>query len=145
LPAWGDSDDGNLFYGIPDLESRGFKVAHDEHGPPIDVDAGDRTHSERELAIVREYLARRFPALADRPLVESRVCQYENSSSGDLLIDRHPGYDNVWCVGAGSGHGFKHGPEVGRLAADLVLSDAATGEPRFSFATKETSQRRAVQ
>ena len=60
-------------------------------------------------------MKRRFPALANRPLVESRVCQYENSSNGDLLIDRHPQWENVVLVGAGSGHGFKHGPAVGKL------------------------------
>jgi sarcosine oxidase len=47
--------------------------------------------------------------------VESRVCQYENTATGDFLIDRHPGFENVWLVGGGSGHGFKHGPAVGDI------------------------------
>ena len=34
-------------------------------------------------------------ALAGRPLSEARVCQYENSSNGDFLIDRHPRWENV--------------------------------------------------
>jgi glycine/D-amino acid oxidase-like deaminating enzyme len=93
---------------------------------------------------VRGYLARRFPALAGAPLVESRVCQYENSANGDLLIDRHPTLQNVWLVGAGSGHGFKHGPEVGRMAAELVLAESAAREPRFSLATKAKQQQRSV-
>jgi glycine/D-amino acid oxidase-like deaminating enzyme len=77
------------------------------------------------------------------PVVETRVCQYENTSNGDLLIDRHPAYDNVWLVGGGSGHGFKHGPAVGEHAANLVLTGAAT-HPRFSLATKGTHAARAV-
>ncbi len=72
------------------------------------------------------------------------MCQYENSANGDLLIDRHPTLQNVWLVGAGSGHGFKHGPEVGRMAADLVLTDAAAKEPRFSLATKAKQKQRSV-
>jgi hypothetical protein len=48
-------------------------------------------------------MARRFPHMADRPLSEARVCQYENSSNGDFLIDRHPTLENVWPVGRGSG------------------------------------------
>ena len=52
--------------------------------------------------------------------MESRVCQYENTSSGDFLIDRHPGFDNVWLVGGGSGHGFKHGPMVGEYVTGLI-------------------------
>ena len=144
LPGWADFNAGDIYYGFPDLEARGFKLAHDAHGPAIDPDSGDRIASAEGLADVRGYLARRFPALAERPLVESRVCQYENSANGDLLIDRHPALRNVWLVGAGSGHGFKHGPEVGRMAAELVLADRAATEPRLSLATKTTQQQRSV-
>ena len=45
LPGWADFNDGDIFYGMPDLEARGFKVAHDKHGPPIDPDRGDRVAS----------------------------------------------------------------------------------------------------
>jgi monomeric sarcosine oxidase len=144
LPCWADFNAGDVYYGFPGLESRGFKIAHDKHGPPIDPDTEDRRTSAQGLQDVRDYLARRFPALADRPLVESSVCQYENSASGDLLIDRHPALRNVWLVGAGSGHGFKHGPEVGRLAAEMVLSNATAQEPRFSLASKAAVKNRRV-
>src|SRR6185436_10280279 len=119
LPGWADFNNGDIFYGMPDIESRGFKVAHDQHGPAIDPDRGDRQASPGALADARAYLSKRFPALAGAQLNEERVCQYENSSNGDLLIDRHPNAANVFLVGAGSGHGFKHGPEVGRYASEL--------------------------
>lgn len=133
-----------MYYGFPDLEARGFKIAHDAHGPPIDPDTGDRTPSPQALAEVRAYMARRFPLMADRPLNEARVCQYENSSNGDFLIDRHPALANVVLVGGGSGHGFKHGPAVGRYAADLVTGTLSAPEPRFSLATKAEVQHRTV-
>jgi glycine/D-amino acid oxidase-like deaminating enzyme len=144
LPGWADFNNGDIFYGMPDLEARGFKVAHDQHGPPIDPDRGDRVASPGALADARAYLARRFPALAGAQLTEERVCQYENSSNGDLLIDRHPAASNVLLVGAGSGHGFKHGPEVGRYAAELLTGKLKAPEPRFSLATKAEQQNRAV-
>lgn len=144
LPGWVDFNGGDMVYGMPDLEGRGFKLAIDRHGPPIDPDQGDRQVSAAGLAEARAYLARRFPVLAGAQLVETRVCQYENSSNGDLLIDRHPEWERVVLVGAGSGHGFKHGPAVGRLAAELALDPAASGEPRFSLAAKGLSQRRSV-
>jgi sarcosine oxidase len=144
LPGWADFNDGDIFYGMPDLESRGFKVAHDQHGPPIDPDVGDRTPSPKMIADVREYMKRRFPEMADRPLVEARVCQYENSSNGDFLIDRHPQFENVVLVGAGSGHGFKHGPAVGRYAAQLVTGTNKNVEARFSLQSKAEKQRRDV-
>ena len=144
LPGWADFDNGDIFYGTPNLEGRGFKIAHDKHGPAIDPDRGDRVASPGALAEVRAYLAKRFPALAGAPLNEERVCQYENSSNGDLLIDRHPTANNVLLVGAGSGHGFKHGPEVGRYAAELATGKLKKVEPRFSLATKAEQQNRAV-
>jgi sarcosine oxidase len=144
LPGWADFNDGDIFYGTPDLEARGVKVAHDRHGPTIDPDSGDRMPSATVIAEVREYMKRRFPSLANRPLVESRVCQYENSSNGDLLIDRHPQWENVVMVGAGSGHGFKHGPAVGRYAAQLANGTNKNVEPRFSLQSKTAQQRRDV-
>src|SRR5688572_5861983 len=144
LPGWADFNNGDIYYGMPDLEGRGFKIAHDKHGPPIDPDRGDRVASPGALADVRAYMAKRFPALANAPLNEERVCQYENSSNGDLLIDRHPNAPNVLLVGAGSGHGFKHGPEVGRYAAELLTGRLKTPESRFSLATKAEQQNRAV-
>ncbi|MGH8178524.1 MAG: FAD-dependent oxidoreductase [Steroidobacter sp.] len=144
LPGWADFNEGDIYYGFPDLEARGFKIAHDQHGPPIDPDVGDRAPSPAALADVRAFMQRRFPALAKRPLVEARVCQYENSSNGDLLIDRHPDWSNVWLVGAGSGHGFKHGPAVGEYAARLVSGGKVTIEPRFSLQSKAMQQQRGV-
>lgn len=144
MPGWAVFDAGDIWYGVPDLESRGFKIAHDAHGPAMEPDAGDRTPSPAALASARAVLARRFPALADAPLSEARVCQYENSANGDLLIDRHPDMPNVVLVGAGSGHGFKHGPAVGRYAADLTAGTLTRPEPRFSLASKGERQARAV-
>jgi sarcosine oxidase len=144
LPGWADFNGGDVYYGFPNLEGRGFKIAHDAHGARMDPDQGDRTPSEAALADIRAFMRRRFPALADRPLNEARVCQYENSSNGDLLIDRHATLANVLLVGAGSGHGFKHGPEVGRYAAQLLLGRLSAVEPRFSLATKAEQAARSV-
>jgi monomeric sarcosine oxidase len=140
LPVWMDQTDE--YYGIPDMEGRGFKIALDRHGPPFDPDTGERLAGET-FSEVRGYLARRFPALRNAPLVGSEVCQYENTSNGDFLIDRHPEMQDVWLVGGGSGHGFKHGPALGEHVARLVGEDGAV-EERFSLATKLTAQKRAV-
>ncbi len=92
---------------------------------------------------MRQFLGDRFPALRNAPLNETRVCQYENTSNGDFLIDRHPHFDNVWLVGGGSGHGFKHGPAVGEYAAAMVLG-TGMAEPRFSFGSKSEARARSV-
>jgi len=130
-------------YGMPSLESRGLKIGLDVHGEKADPDIQSRIVTPVEAEQIVRYVGWRFPALAEAPIVETRVCQYENTSSGDFLIDRHPEMSNVWFVGGGSGHGFKHGPAVGEYVAGQIL-DGAAPEPRFSLASKETAQKRAV-
>jgi len=141
MPAWLDFSDERGGYSLPDLENRGFKLAFDKHGPAFDPDSGDRVANG--LLDARAFLAERFPALANAPLVETRVCQYENTSNGDFLIDRHPDFDNVWLVGGGSGHGFKHGPMVGEYVTSQI-EGTVPAEPRFSLATKAREAKRAV-
>jgi len=138
LPAWVAFDEG--IYGLPDLEHRGVKVAIDAHGPPADPESMDRTVDAASLTRIREILRRRLPALADAPLLESRVCQYENTTNGHFLIDRLPDHDRVWIVGGGSGHGFKHGPMVGRYVADLIEERVAP-EACFQLAGRPARSR----
>ncbi len=141
MPAWLHQPD--LVYGIPDLENRGFKISIDRHGPAFDPDSGSRLPTDAGLDDVRAYLARRFPKLANATLTESRVCQYENTSNGDFVIDRHPQADNMMIVGGGSGHGFKHGPAVGDYVRRM-LTTSEVPEPRFAIAAKSTTQARSV-
>jgi glycine/D-amino acid oxidase-like deaminating enzyme len=141
MPVWLDL--ARQIYGLPDLEQRGFKLALDAHGPPLDPDTAERAATPENLAAVRDFLAARFPAMKDAPLLETRVCQYENTSDGNFLLDRHPAFANVWLVGGGSGHGFKHGPALGEYVAEKVTAGGEI-EPRFSLATKATVRQRAI-
>ena len=141
MPTWMDINE--LIYCLPNLDNRGFKIAIDKHGPQFDPDTGDRIVNPESINAVRAYLSRRVPLLADAPVVESRVCQYENTSNGDFLIDRHPRFENAWLVGGGSGHGFKHGPAVGEHVASLI-SGGAKSELRFALATKQHAHERKV-
>jgi sarcosine oxidase len=141
LPTW--LFQGEQIYGMPDLESRGLKIAVDRHGERVDPDTQLRVASAEGAVEARRFVEQRFPALRGAPITETRVCQYENTWNGDFLIDRHPEMENVWFVGGGSGHGFKHGPAVGEYLAGRILG-GVTEETRFSLASKETVQRRAV-
>ncbi len=131
LPVWADHRQP-FMYGIPGNQGRGFKIADDTRGTEFDPTDGERRVSDVALQRAREYLRLRFPALEHAPLVETRVCQYEQTPDSDFIVDRHPAAPHVWLVGGGSGHGFKHGPALGELVAKLVLKDAETN-PRWAL------------
>ena len=143
FPVWVDfgGPGGRIFYGIPGNERRGFKVADDSHGEPVDPTTMERTPDPANLSRARALLAERFPDLAGAPLLETRTCQYESTPDGNLLIDRHPEAENVWLLGGGSGHGFKLGPALGERVAAWVLERE---EPlaRFGLARLEALDER---
>ncbi|HKF21406.1 MAG TPA: FAD-dependent oxidoreductase [Candidatus Angelobacter sp.] len=143
MPAWLHHTHPDRPYALPDIENRGFKIAFDTHGPEFDPDNGERMVSKTSVERLRLYLKEHVPALADSTVVETRVCQYENTWNGDFLIDRHPELNNVWFAGGGSGHGFKHGPAVGEYLSGQILNNAAA-EQRFSLASKQTWKARGV-
>jgi glycine/D-amino acid oxidase-like deaminating enzyme len=122
IPVWGDHGE-RFMYGIPGNQGRGFKLGDDTRGPAFDPTGGERVVSDARLAHARQYLTHRFPGMKDAPLVETRVCQYEDTTDHNFIVDRHPANEKVWIVGGGSGHGFKHGPALGEMVAQLVLSD----------------------
>ena len=108
-----------------------------------DPNTADRIVDAELVHTTRQFIARRFPGLRTAPLVDSRVCQYENTSTGDIIIDRHPAWPNMLIAGGGSGHGFKHRPAVARHVVDLIKGRVRPN-PRFSVASKTTEPQRAV-
>ena len=108
-------------YGFPNVDGKGIKVCPVGGDTIMDPDNDDRIVTPFQVRRSRDYIARRFPGLKDQPIVETRVCQLENSVDEHFMIQRHPGWDNVWIAGGGSGHGFKHGPVVGEYIAERVL------------------------
>jgi len=132
LPCWVDY--AAAFYGLPAVDGRGMKVAPDRYGPVFDPSHGERIVDPESVRLARRYLAGRFPDLVEAPVVETRVCQYETTPDTHFVIDRHPAFANVWLVGGGSGHGFKHGPVIGRhVVRRLAGAALAPGEERFGL------------
>jgi sarcosine oxidase len=143
MPVWLHRTHPDLPYALPDIEGRGFKIAFDRHGERFDPDTGMRVVPQSSIDHLRAYLRQYIPVLENAPVIETRICQYENTWNGDFLIDRHSSFEDVWIAGGGSGHGFKHGPALGQYLSARILHDAPA-EPRFSLAAKQTTQERAV-
>ncbi|MDX2153712.1 MAG: FAD-dependent oxidoreductase [Bryobacteraceae bacterium] len=143
MPCWVDETEPGMPYGLPDMESHGVKLGWHEQGESFDPDSGERVVGQSEVESARTFLGARFPPLAGAPLVGARVCQYENTGTGDFVIDRHPELRNVWLVGGGSGHGFKHGPAVGEYVAGR-LAGTVREERRFALVRMEEGSGRRV-
>jgi sarcosine oxidase len=143
MPVWLHRTHADLPYALPDIDGRGFKIAFDSHGERFDPDTGMRVVAQSSMDHLRGYLRQHIPSLEHAPVLETRVCQYENTWNGDFLIDRHPEMESVWIAGGGSGHGFKHGPALGEYLSGCILNDSPV-EPRFSLSAKRTAQNRAV-
>ena len=138
LPAWVDLDGSDFYYGIPGNVNRGFKIGVDRRGENFDPTSGERVLNPEVLLHARNFLAHRFPDLKNAPLLESRVCPYENSPDGNFIFDTHPEANNLWLLGGGSGHGFKHGPALGEWVTQS-LSGKRNISLLFSLKTDPTS------
>jgi sarcosine oxidase len=146
VPGWVDYD--RAMYGTADVDGLGVKAALDVDGPPLDPDA-DLDDSPTTEPVVRAYLRDRFPALEHAPLNEARACRYELSPDSIFIAGRHPDHPNVWILGGGSGHGFKHGPAMAERLVAAIKGDEplparfAVGEraPARSFRTAGTGVR----
>ena len=132
MPTWMDQYGVAGAYGFPNLEARGCKVAVDPAPIVVDPDTQSRLVTHPFIDVMREFVRFRFPALANAPIVETRVCQYEMAKDEEYILDRHPAFDNVWIAGGGSGHGFKNGPRVGRYMAQLLAGNQVA-DPRFAL------------
>jgi sarcosine oxidase len=80
--------------------------------------------------------------MKDVPLIETRVCQYEQTPDSNFIVDRHPRLENVWLLGGGSGHGFKHGPALGELMAELIVKDGEA-DPRWKISRFSQQQKKS--
>lgn len=120
LPVWVDVDGTDFYYGIPGNQYRGFKLGVDIRGPEFDPTFGEHTYSPETLQKARTFISHRFPDLKNAPLIENRVCPYENSPDGNFIFDLLPEASNAFVLGGGSGHGFKHSPAIGRLVAEVL-------------------------
>jgi monomeric sarcosine oxidase len=117
--GWGDE---KVFYGMGDED--GFKCAQHGIHEPTDPDTIKRETDPQQLEVVRGFLRRHMPAVAEKTLVDSRICMYTMTPDEHFVIDRHPLYPHI-SIGAGfSGHGAKFGTLIGKLLADI-----ASGNP----------------
>ena len=135
FPTWSVGD----AYGFPSIEGKGFKVVPTFERVLVDPDTQEHTLTVDELRKGREFVTKWFPLLARQPLVDSKVCQREDSVDDHFIVDRHPELANVWLLGGGSGHGYKHGIMLGDYVANRVVGNDKNPELAATFKLKDRS------
>jgi glycine/D-amino acid oxidase-like deaminating enzyme len=136
-PGWVDFDASAYGHGL--IEPHGLKVASDREGEGVEPGLRPPQAPDTSLTAARDYLARRFPALAGAPVRSSPSCHYSLTVDANFLFARHPEHERVWLLGGGSGHGYKHGPTLAAHVAD-VLAGKAEPEPRFALGKRAPSR-----
>ena len=132
-----NNPDDARYYGMPDLRGMGVKFAPWPDMNSIDMDMDDRMNHPIEVQRLRRFLSRRFPGLAQQPIVGGKVCQLTMSEDSHFVIDQHPEDERVWMACAGSGHAFKHGPALGEYISDRVINGQSSPEYDEAFRLKK--------
>ncbi|KAF4965462.1 hypothetical protein FSARC_6764 [Fusarium sarcochroum] len=69
---------------------------------------------------IRQFVREMIPELADRPFVHTRICWDGMATDLNFRICPYPENKNLYIATAGSNHGFKFLPIIGRYVADLL-------------------------
>ncbi|HUQ44437.1 MAG TPA: FAD-dependent oxidoreductase [Candidatus Limnocylindria bacterium] len=143
MPVWIDFEAS--FYGFPAIDGASLKACPDWLGPVERCDDSARECADASVEASRQILRKRFPDVAEQPVVRTWTCFYEVTPDANFVIDRHPGLADAWIAGGGTGHAFKHGPVIGEYVAGLVTGHAATiarlGPADDRFAIRERTAR----
>jgi monomeric sarcosine oxidase len=122
------------FYGFPVHHAGALKVANHIKGEAAGVESLGEPVGDDFISKCREFFARHIPGLAGSRVRETRVCLYNNTRDDDFIIDWHPELEGALIATGFSGHGFKFGPVIGRICAELLLSGRTRYEiERFSL------------
>jgi len=134
FPVWAADIGATGWYGFPANADGVVKVANHGPGRRVRANAQDaRIMPEGEEARFRAFLRETFPALAEAPVVATRICLYGDSFDGHFLIDHDPGHPGLVVAGGDSGHAFKFTPVLGELIADTIERKPNPWLARFAW------------
>ena len=120
FPVFGADICTTGYYGFPLNRDGIVKIANHGPGREMSPDASDRKVTSEEEESLRRFLSSAFPALADAPIVDTRVCMYCDTHDGNFWIARDPEREGLVIAAGDCGHGFKFAPVLGEIIADAV-------------------------
>ncbi|HEY4283800.1 MAG TPA: FAD-dependent oxidoreductase [Chthoniobacterales bacterium] len=120
FPVFGADISTTGYYGFPLNRDGVVKIANHGPGREMSPDSPERAVTKDDEAAVREFAASTFPALANAPIVYTRICLYCDTHDGHFWIAPDPDRPGLMIATGDSGHGFKFAPVLGDIIADAV-------------------------
>ncbi len=120
FPVFGADITTTGYYGFPINRDGVVKIANHGPGREMSPESPERAVTSDDERNLRQFLASTFPALADAPIVHTRVCMYCDTHDGHFWIARDPEREGLVIAAGDSGHGFKFAPVLGEIIADAA-------------------------
>lgn len=120
FPVFGADITTTGYYGFPINRDGVMKIANHGSGREMSPESTKRAVTTEDEKNLREFLSSTFRALADAPIVYSRVCMYCDTHDGHFWIARDPDRKRLVIAAGDCGHGFKFAPVLGEIIADAV-------------------------
>ena len=120
FPVFGADISTTGYYGFPLSREGVVKIANHGPGREMSPESSKRAVTPQEEQNLREFLSSTFPALADAPIVYTRICLYCDTNDGHFWIAPDPERRGLIVATGDSGHGFKFAPVLGEIIADAV-------------------------
>jgi glycine/D-amino acid oxidase-like deaminating enzyme len=120
FPVFGADITTTGYYGFPLNTDGVVKIANHGQGREMSPESPQRAVTSQEEKNLRKFLSWTFPALADAPIVYTRVCMYCDTHDGNFWIASDPEREGLVIAAGDCGHGFKFAPVLGEIIADAV-------------------------
>ena len=120
FPVFGADITATGYYGFPLNRDGIVKIANHGPGREMSPESTQRAVTSEEEENLRKFLSWALPALADAPIVYTRVCMYCETHDGNFWIAPDPGRQGLVIAAGDCGHGFKFAPVLGEIIADAV-------------------------
>jgi sarcosine oxidase len=127
--------DGGFMYGISTLDGKTIKVGRHHQGETTTPQTIRRRVDEFDIDPLRLLTATYLRGVSGH-VARTLTCMYSNTPDDHFVIDFAPEDRNVVVISACSGHGFKFGPIMGEIAADLAVDGGTRRDISHFSATR---------
>jgi len=120
FPVFGADITTTGYYGFPLNPDGIVKIANHGSGREMSPESPQRAVTSEDEENLRKFLSWAFPALAEAPIVYTRICMYCETHDGNFWIAPDPEREGLVIAAGDCGHGFKFAPVLGEIIADAV-------------------------